>query len=270
MMSESLTRSISGIIYIALLLGATLLSSISFKILFVAFMFIAVYEYCRLSKLKTTVPFIITLTGFVLFGIVTTSTIYENLLLNAAALFVSVSLLVRLFKSSHVVVSDDNAKIVQLIGYVIIPFLLIIKLPFLGTKYNPYVIVGMFVMIWANDTFAYIVGKSIGKNKLFERISPKKTIEGFVGGVVFTIICAYLIGNYYTFLTPFQWMGFAAIVAVFGTLGDLVESQLKRKAGVKDSGNIMPGHGGILDRLDSVIFAVPFLFLYYQIILYVS
>lgn len=270
MMSESLTRSISGIVYIALLLGATLLSSISFKILFVVFMFIAVHEYCRLAKLKTTVPFIITLTGFVLFGIVTTSTIYENLLLNAAALFVSVGLVVRLFGKSRVVVSDDNTKIVQLIGYVIIPFLLIIKLPFLGSDYNPYVIVGMFVMIWANDTFAYIVGKSIGKNKLFERISPKKTIEGFLGGVLFTVAGAYILGLYFTFLTPLQWMGFAAIVAVFGTLGDLVESQLKRKAGVKDSGNIMPGHGGVLDRLDSVIFAVPFLFLYYQIILYVS
>jgi len=130
----------------------------------------------------------------------------------------------------------------------------------------------MFILIWANDTFAYIVGKTIGKHKLFERISPKKTIEGFVGGMVFTVIGAYILGQsfYFTFLTPWQWMAFAAILVIFGTLGDLVESHLKRNAGVKDSGTIMPGHGGILDRLDSVLFAIPFLFLYYQILNYVS
>jgi phosphatidate cytidylyltransferase len=130
----------------------------------------------------------------------------------------------------------------------------------------------MFILIWANDTFAYIVGKSIGKHKLFERISPKKTIEGFIGGMIFTVAGAYILGqsNYFDFITPWQWMAFAAILVVFGTLGDLVESQLKRNAGVKDSGKIMPGHGGILDRLDSVLFAIPFLFLYYQILNYVS
>jgi phosphatidate cytidylyltransferase len=115
----------------------------------------------------------------------------------------------------------------------------------------------------------------MGKHKLFERISPKKTIEGFLGGMVFTLIGAYILSRFDVFLTPvfnssLIWMGAAIILVVFGTLGDLVESKFKRNAGVKDSGNIMPGHGGILDRLDSIIFAIPFLFLFYQIINYVS
>ncbi|MFP9114223.1 phosphatidate cytidylyltransferase [Flavobacterium sp. RHBU_3] len=269
-MSESITRTISGLVYIALLLGATLLSPISFTVLFAIFLLIAVHEYCKLSHLDVKLPLGITIVGIGLFCIYISNDLKTNLLLNAAALFVSVGLLIELFKTGPSAPRDKSAKLVRLIGYVIVPFILIIKLPFLNTEYNPYVIIGMFIMIWANDTFAYIVGKGIGKNKLFERISPKKTIEGFVGGVVFTVAGAYILALYYTFLSPWQWMGFAAIVAIFGTLGDLVESKLKRTAGVKDSGNIMPGHGGILDRLDSVLFAVPFLFLYYQIILYVS
>lgn len=269
-MSESLTRAISGIVYIALLLGATLLSPITFKLLFAIFLLVAVYEYCKLAHTNNKLPFAIAGLGLFLFGIYAVPHVYTNLLVCAAALFVAIGLLADLFSNRPTQPKDNLGKIVKLIGYVIIPFLLIIKLPFLTAEYNPFVIIGMFIMIWANDTFAYIVGKTIGKNKLFERISPKKTIEGFIGGVVFTVAGAYILSLYYTFLSPLQWMGFAAIVAVFGTLGDLVESKMKRVAGVKDSGNIMPGHGGILDRLDSVVFAIPFLFLYYQILVYVS
>ena len=110
----------------------------------------------------------------------------------------------------------------------------------------------------------------MGRTKLFERISPKKTIEGFVGGLLFTILGSYILSEFYDFQSGLLWMASAFILVVFGTLGDLVESKLKRNAGVKDSGKIMPGHGGILDRLDSIIFAIPFLFLLYQIINYVS
>ncbi|MFP9099212.1 phosphatidate cytidylyltransferase [Flavobacterium sp. RHBU_24] len=269
-MSETLTRLLSGIVYIALLLAATLLSPISFKILFGFFLIVSVIEFCKLLFLDNKVPLLIAVAGILLFSIYITDDFYTNLLLNIAALVISLGLLSNLFKKEPSAPKDKTSKLVQLLGYVIIPFLLIIKLPFLTGDYNPYVIIGMFVLIWANDTFAYIVGKSIGKTKLFERISPKKTVEGFIGGVVFTVAGAYILGLYYTFLTPLQWMVFAAILSVFGTLGDLVESKLKRTSGVKDSGSIMPGHGGILDRLDSVLFAIPFLFLYYQILEYVS
>jgi phosphatidate cytidylyltransferase len=272
-MNESITRALSGIVYIVLLLAATLYNEFTFRLLFGAFLIIAVLEFCRLAYLSKTAPVIMAVAGFVLFGIIINNDVITNLLINAGALVISISLLIELFSAAPSLPKDNTAKQARLLGYVIIPFLLIIKMPFLkNEEYNPFIIIGMFVLIWANDTFAYIVGKTLGRRKLFERISPKKTIEGFIGGMLFTVIGAYFLGQsvYFTILSPWQWMAFAAILVIFGTLGDLVESKLKRTAGVKDSGKIMPGHGGILDRLDSILFAIPFIFLYYQIIYYVS
>ena len=124
----------------------------------------------------------------------------------------------------------------------------------------------VFGLIWINDVFAYLTGHLLGKHKLFPRISPGKTIEGSLGGLVFTTI-AFCIVNHYMQLIPIPVaIGFAVISIVFGTLGDLCESMLKRQAGVKDSGKLIPGHGGILDRFDSILFSVPFIFVYLLLI----
>jgi phosphatidate cytidylyltransferase len=131
--------------------------------------------------------------------------------------------------------------------------------------YNPHILLGYFFILWTNDTGAYITGRTIGKHKLWERISPKKTLEGFVGGIILSIAVGYLISHYYTELSPILWMTIGLLVGVFGTLGDLVESMFKRSIDVKESGGILPGHGGILDRFDGVLLSTPIILAVIQI-----
>lgn len=267
-MRETFIRLLSGIVYVVLLIVASSYSLNSFLILFGTFLLIAVFEFCSLVHLNKILPIIIALAGYALFSYFFVSKTNEILIL-LGTLFVSIKCIIFLFDDKKKAI-DTNLKYVYLIGYIILPFILITKIPMGIRGFNPKIIISIFILIWTNDTFAYIVGKSIGKNKLLEKISPKKTIEGFVGGVVFAVLAGYLISKYYTESSTFIWIIIALITGIFGTIGDLIESKFKRIAGVKDSGKIMPGHGGILDRLDSVIFVAPFVFLFYQILNYVS
>jgi phosphatidate cytidylyltransferase len=123
-------------------------------------------------------------------------------------------------------------------------------------------LVGFFVLIWGNDTFAYLSGMAFGKHKLFERISPKKTWEGAIGGGLFSVVAAIVLSFFFEELNVYEWMGFALTIIIFGSFGDLFESLIKRSVGIKDSGTIMPGHGGILDRFDSILMAAPFAYIY--------
>jgi len=128
--------------------------------------------------------------------------------------------------------------------------------------FSPGVVIGFFTLIWANDTGAYLAGITFGRHKLFERISPKKTWEGFIGGIILAAVSGWLLSGWFGVVNDMQWVAIALIVSVFGTYGDLVESMLKRSVGVKDSGGILPGHGGFLDRFDSALFAFPAVYLF--------
>jgi phosphatidate cytidylyltransferase len=277
-MNTTITRAISGAVYVLLLVFSTLYSKNSFLLLFGILLLFSVFEFCKLVSLKPIFPLLIATFGFILFNINSTKKTNEIVLL-VATLFVSIKALLYLFEK-HNKPLDKTSKYVFLIGYLIIPIIIFTKIPFLNAddqfmnihsnNYNPKTIISILVIIWTNDTFAYLSGITLGKNKLFERVSPKKTIEGFVGGVLFSIIAGILLAHYYVEETIFYWFIVALIISVFGTLGDLIESKFKRVAGVKDSGNIMPGHGGFLDRLDSIIFVSPFIYLFYQILYYVS
>lgn len=162
------------------------------------------------------------------------------------------------------------------IFYCVTPFTLLLLIPY-TLKLEPEVenpaqsndtyffILGYFLIVWTHDSMSYFAGRSFGKHKLFERISPKKTWEGFIGGLVFSIGAAYLISMYLNFLETNHWILIAIIISVFGTLGDLVESMLKRSMQLKDSGSILPGHGGFLDRFDATLIAAPFVWLYVTI-----
>ncbi|MFV8464944.1 phosphatidate cytidylyltransferase [Flavobacterium sp. LB1P62] len=296
-MNETLKRGISGAIYIILLLASILYSTESFFILFGIFLIITVYEFCHLIQIHKLFPILF---GTLLYTTVTLVSHYNKITTDAInqafntdleisiniqqldvvllviALVVSIKCILFLFYDNIQKISTSS-KYLYLLGYIILPFIFITKISFGINDYNPKIIIGLFILIWTNDTFAYIVGKSIGRTKLFEKISPKKTIEGFFGGIVFAVLAGYLISKYYIRANPqfsersiLIWTSIAVIVGIVGTIGDLIESKFKRIAGVKDSGSIMPGHGGILDRLDSVIFVAPIIFLFYQILNYVS
>ncbi|MGV2452760.1 UNVERIFIED_CONTAM: phosphatidate cytidylyltransferase [Ralstonia mannitolilytica] len=158
----------------------------------------------------------------------------------------------------------DSGKLIFTVIYVALPFSFALGLP----KFSSYnenfslEVLFLFILIWSSDTFAYLVGKFFGKHKMAPKISPKKTWEGYAGGVVLTLVLSYFIEHYQPELRG-NWMIVGFLVAAFAPLGDLVESQLKRNFGVKDSGKIIPGHGGVLDRLDSFIICVPVVYLYF-------
>ena len=296
-MNETLKRAISGAIYILLLLVSILYSTESFFALFGIFLIITLYEFCNLIQINKVIPIVfgaflyISVTLVSNYNKITTknindlfqsninisiNTIQLDIILLVIALVVSIKCILFLFYDNIQTISTSS-KYLYLLGYIILPFVFITKISFGAIDYNPKIIIGLFILIWTNDTFAYIVGKSIGKHKLFEKISPKKTIEGFIGGITFAIVAGYLISRYYikaslqfSDKSILIWTIIAVIVGVMGTIGDLIESKFKRIAGVKDSGKIMPGHGGILDRLDSVIFAAPFVLLFYKILSYMS
>lgn len=154
--------------------------------------------------------------------------------------------------------------------YIALPYSLLSALSFYGGKYNCAIPIAIFIMLWCNDAGAYCTGCTIGRHKLFERISPKKTWEGSIGGAVLTVIGTVVLTrclpDIYGFLSLWIWIGMALVVVVFGTWGDLFESMMKREMGIKDSGKILPGHGGMLDRFDSALMAIPAATVYLNLI----
>lgn len=158
----------------------------------------------------------------------------------------------------------DNGKLIFTVIYAVLPFGFALGLPKYSSFNDTFTLEAafLFILIWSSDTFAYLVGKFFGKHKMAPKISPKKTWEGYAGGVVLTLIFSYFIESNFPELRG-NWMVVGFLVAVFAPLGDLVESQLKRNFAVKDSGNIIPGHGGVLDRLDSFIICAPVVYLYF-------
>ena len=142
--------------------------------------------------------------------------------------------------------------------YIGIPFALLHFIAFDGAHFYSKIVFGLLVLTWVNDTGAYLIGSQLGRTPLFPRISPRKTWEGMIGGISTTIVFGVLLSLFVTDIGLLNWVVLAMMVAMFGTLGDLVESMLKRSIGVKDSGRLLPGHGGLLDRFDAFIFVIPF------------
>ncbi|MBT8289105.1 MAG: phosphatidate cytidylyltransferase [Flavobacteriaceae bacterium] len=273
-MKELLIRAISGFFYAALFL-LSLQSQHAIIILFFIFGLIALAEFKKLIGLKSWVPYLIFTVLYVVFGywqIFIKS--YEGFdeavqILHVLTIFVQLFLIKDLF-SERPLPSFVTGRYINTTFYLSSAFIFIILIANYNNTFKPVIILGSFILMWVNDSFAYLVGKNFGRQKLFPKISPKKTVEGFLGGLFFACVSSYFIAKYSDNLTFNNWLILAIIISVFGTLGDLIESKFKRQAGVKDSGIIMPGHGGILDRLDSIIFAAPFIYLFLRLIKHVS
>jgi phosphatidate cytidylyltransferase len=264
-MSNLLKRSLSGIIYVLLFLSAILFSKESYIILTSLFALICVWEFSKLIQFKGLVGYIFFC--LTLFLILKRPQSYAVIGVLGITVISSLFLIYYLFVKKEITFSNDRSKSGLLIRYVIFSMIFLVLLPIYKGTYNPYLMISILVMIWVNDSFAFLVGKNFGKRKLFVSVSPKKTQEGFLGGLIFALISAYLISLFNKDFTTINWLIIALIVSVIGTIGDLVESKFKRQANIKDSGTIMPGHGGMLDRLDSLLFAAPFVYLYINFII---
>lgn len=256
-MKEFLIRVLSGILYAILFLLA-LNSQHALIGLFFVFGLISLAEFNKLIKSKDIVSYIIFTVLYLAFAYWQLMVGHNDgfdaaiQILHVLTIFVQL-FLIRDLLSEKTLPILITKRYINTTFYLSSAFIFIILIANYYETFNPNILLGAFILVWVNDSFAYLIGKNFGKQKLFPSISPKKTVEGFLGGLLFSCISSYFIAKY-TFTLDFtEWLILAIIVSVFGTLGDLIESKYKRQAGVKDSGVIMPGHGGLLDRLDSII-----------------
>ena len=263
-MRELLVRALSGLVYVSIIIGSILYSKESFYIVFYLIMLLCLFEFKNLIKLSYKWTFLVaTLIYFRFANLTTLDFKYFHFFLIISFF---IPFIYQLFKPRIKLTSSKLGHYFLALAYIVLPFVMLTQIPFIGNNYHPNILIGFFILIWISDTFAYIVGSTIGRTKLYERISPNKTVEGALGGLIAAFIGSYFISIYFTSLSITSWITITFIIVVFGVLGDLIESKFKREAGVKDSSNLIPGHGGFLDRLDSIIFAAPFVYVYLQII----
>ena len=264
-MRNLLRRSFSGIIFVLIFLFAILFSKESYIALIFFFGIVAIWELSKITKIKSFISYF--LFGLTVFLILKRPNSYAISIVLGINILSSGYLIYQLFAKKEIIYFTERDKLGFTIRYLIFSFCFLVLLPFYNQNYTPYLMVSILVLIWVNDSFAFLTGKNFGKRKLFISVSPKKTIEGFIGGFIFALIAGYVISKLNSDLSLINWLIIAGIVSIIGTFGDLVESKLKRQAKIKDSGTIMPGHGGILDRLDSLLFAAPFVYLYINFII---
>lgn len=262
-------RALSGIVFVGLLLSGILINEYTFAVVFAVLTGLLLFEFYGLIEKVAKVPvskYLNIIGGLLLFGAAyyTSRKELDFPLLLPYLPYIIYILVV--FISELYLKRPDPLKSLaySILGqiYIALPFAFSNYIAFAFWGYTPVFILAVLVIIWVNDTFAYLTGMLLGKHRMFERISPKKSWEGFAGGLMFAIITGILFSVFSNYHLYSFWIGFAIIVVAFCTLGDLVESLFKRTLGVKDSGNMIPGHGGILDRFDSTILAIPAVVVY--------
>ncbi len=268
-MKELLIRTLTGGGFAVIILGSILWSPWAVFVVLGVFSAIGLYEFQRLvlaDEKAGLLYYFLGISVYALIGLMGMEVIdFSNFLLVLISFFIVIA--AELFRFPTPSWRHISTAFTAFI-YIAIPMGLMNSLFFIGNAGIdfPWILLALFILVWANDVFAYLVGSGFGKHKLFERLSPGKTWEGSIGGLVFTLIFAWLFSLVATNLDLTQWLGLALIISLTANVGDLAESLLKRNAGVKDSGIIFPGHGGVLDRFDAILFATPFVYFYLYIL----
>lgn len=270
MINNFIKRAITGVLFVAILVGCILYNPLSFGILFTIISALTIYEFGQLVNMRAegvNINKMITMLGgaYLFLAIMGFCT---NVGQEDSKIFIPYVLLLLYMMISELYLKKENpilnwaySMFSQL--YIGLPFAMLNILAFnydptySSVSYNPILPLSIFIFLWLNDTGAYCIGSLIGKHRLFERISPKKSWEGSIGGGVVAIGVSFVLAHYFPFMSMWEWAGLALVVVIFGTWGDLTESLLKRQLHVKDSGTILPGHGGMLDRFDSALMAIP-------------
>ena len=273
-MKNLIVRALTGIIFVVVLISAICIHPIFFLILFCIITGLTLWEFGGLVKhyenanLQRTVNM---LGGVYLFiaTFVHANGLTDGKIFLPYLLFIMLTMIAELYYKAPNPINNWAFTLFAQI-YCAGSFSM---LNFIGAEpgtpgvmsYTPLFIMAIFIFVWLDDTGAYLVGSLIGKHKLFERISPKKSWEGFFGGLILALASSQAFAWFAPEINRMNWLGLAATVVLFGTWGDLIESLLKRTLGVKDSGNVLPGHGGMLDRFDSVMLAVPASYIYIEL-----
>ena len=273
-MKNLIIRGLTGAVFVAILVGGVYYNPYTFLVLFSILTGLLIWEFYSLLKEyfpSKTKRIISTAGGIYLFA---SAFAYSNGLFGSSIFLPYMAFLLYSFiselynKHQNPLINLAFTLLAQLYcagSFALANYIVLVKSADGEISFTPLFLIALFVFVWINDTGAYLIGSQFGKHRLFERISPKKSWEGFIGGAVASLIVSYGFSLFYTDLVWWQWLIFSVLVVVFGTFGDLMESLMKRSVGVKDSGRFIPGHGGLLDRFDSMLLAVPVIYLYLQL-----
>ena len=294
-MSSFLIRTITGLFLVLIVVGSIMFSSLTYCFLFLLIIIVGLNEFYSMARMAKIRPqkFSGILIGGLIFII---NFLYAMEFINENFFFIFVPLILIIFINelylknnrpfsniaytflgliyvavpvslwNYIVMhTGDIAEGNIISGAVFDPINQMLQ-PSIKIQYSPGILMGFFIITWLSDTGAYLVGVPFGRRKLFKRISPKKTWEGFLGGAIIALMASYPVSLLFHDLPLIHWLVVAIIVIVMGTFGDLVESLYKRSLGVKDSGHILPGHGGVLDRFDTILLSSPVVFTYLQLL----
>jgi phosphatidate cytidylyltransferase len=260
-------RVLTAIVGASLLIGAIVYSEASFLLILMLITVLSLVEFYRLAEGDGIRPQ--TSFGLLIAGIVFIPPLLNTfgIALNLLPLLIITPFIVFIRELYTGAEKPFTNIAYTLLGqiYLVAPLFLFYLFGFQGvdpTQYHWENILGFLFILWASDTGGYFAGRFLGKHKLFERVSPKKTWEGWIGGLVLAYAVAWIVSGYFTNFNRTDWMVIAGLIVVTGTLGDLVESLFKRSIQIKDSGSLLPGHGGFLDRFDGLFISVPFVFTY--------